>query len=192
MHITIGSLNAVDIFMAIVIAAIIYSGKKGGIVSEFVKLLGIFFTTFITLHYYVRFADFLRYQFFGEKAETEFFAFCLLSFSIFITFLIVSRGWSLIFKVDPASFINRGGSFILSLVRAYFLCGMIFLILLLSDHGYATPRTKESVSSLMFQRASANFYEKIYYKFVNPFFPDEEINKHVFSLVPDESANQQL
>jgi len=75
-------------------------GKKGGVVAEFVKLLGISCTIFITLHYYVRFADFLRVQFFGKDASTEFFAFSLLAILIFLIFVIITKGWALILKVN--------------------------------------------------------------------------------------------
>jgi len=52
--------NWVDILIAIVIIRMIYTGSKSNILVEFLALLGIVIANFVTVHYYVYFADFLK------------------------------------------------------------------------------------------------------------------------------------
>jgi len=182
------NLNAVDVVMAVVMAAIICTGRRGGIVSELVKLFGIFCTIFITLHYYVHFADFLRVQFLGKDASTEFFAFCVLAISVFAIFILVTRGWVLIVRIKLKAAVDRWGGTILALIRSHFTCGLIFVALFLSGHNYATPKAQQSVSRLIFRNAATDLYKLSYVTFIQGFFPGEKMNEDVFKLVAEESG----
>jgi len=181
------NLNAVDVFMALVIAMIIFIGAKEGIVAGLVKLLGVVCLTVITLHYYVPFADYLRAKFFGKDAETEFFAFSLLAIPILAMFALISRGWVLILKIKLHAFADRWGGVVLSLLRSYLLCGLIFLAFLISKNDFAEPRARQSVSRYMFGNAAAGFYEASYASVIKKFFPGEEINEDVFKLLAEPS-----
>ena len=91
--------NIVDLLMVIVIVTTVYLGARKGIITEVFKLLGIFCTLFIALHYYAQFAAVLRTQFFGKEASVEFLAFSILGILVFAIFILISKGWTLILKV---------------------------------------------------------------------------------------------
>ena len=181
-------LNGIDVLMAVVIASAIYIRRKDGIVAELFKSFGIFCAVFITLHYYARFADFLRVQFFGKDVTTEFFAFCLLFSMIFLAFVCISGGWSLILRIKSFVFIDRWGNAILSLVRGYFICSMIFLALILSGQEILVSMARKSVSSALFSGAAVELYRVSYSNLVEKFFPGERINEAAFELIGKESG----
>ncbi len=179
---TVTYLNTVDLLMAIVITTIICTGWRRGIISEFVKLFGIFCTIFFALHYYVRFADVLRVQFFGKNASTEFFAFILLAILFSVTFIFISQGWVLILKLKPREVVDRYGGLFLGVLRGYFTCGLLFFALILVRHSFVTPEAQRSVSSVMFRHVATDFYEATYSGLVEVYFPEEEINEEAFKL----------
>lgn len=187
LYATVSGLNVVDIFVAIILATVIYMGRRAGLIAETIKLAGTFCTIFVSLHYYKRFADVLRVQFFGKEASTEFFAFSLLAIGTFLVFVLISRGWVLILKIKPYEWIDKWGSLGLSLIRGYWLCGLVFFVLLLAEHDYATPRARQAVSGLMFRTAATDLYKTSYAQFVENVFPGERINEEVFQLVAEES-----
>lgn len=190
MYETVTNLNTMDFLMAVVMATIICIGVRSGIITEFLKLFGIFCTIFIALHYYERFADFLRVQFFGKDASTVFVAFSILAVLIFVIFTIVSRGWVLILKIKSYPAIDRYGGLFFSLVQSYFTCGLIFFALLLAKHDYATPKARQSMSSVIFRYVAADFYRASYSVLIKDFFPNEEINEEAFKLTVEKAKKR--
>jgi len=181
-------LNGVDILMVAVIALAIYIRRKDGIVAELFKLFGIFCAIFITLHYYVRFADFLRVQFFGKEVATEFFAFCLLFSVIFLAFVFLSGGWSLILSIKSFAIVDHWGNVVLSLVRGYFICSMIFLALILSGQEFFVSGARKSISGALVSGAAVELYRVSYSNLIEKFFPGERINEAAFKLIGKESG----
>ncbi|OGX38894.1 MAG: hypothetical protein A3C36_03755 [Omnitrophica WOR_2 bacterium RIFCSPHIGHO2_02_FULL_52_10] len=183
-------LNEIDILMAAVMAAVIFIGRKEGLIAGLFKLFGILCVSFVTLHYYVHFADFLRAKFFGEKTATEFFAFSLLAMPTILLFILISHGWVLILKVKMLAAIDRWSGMLLALVRSYFICGLLFVALVLSDHSYAAPRAMASVSRAIFAYAAVGFYERVYVSVIQKYFPNEKINEHPFGVVAQEPSRK--
>ena len=181
-------LNGIDFLMAIVITAVVYIRRKDGVVAELVKSLGIFCMVFITLHYYARFADFLRVQFFGQEVKTEFFAFCLLSVSIFLGFVFISSGWTLILEIKSFEIVDRLVHVVFSLVRGCFICSMIFLALILSRQEFLASRVKKSISGLLLSGVAVEIYRVSYSSLVEKIFPGEKINEAIFELIGKKSG----
>jgi uncharacterized membrane protein required for colicin V production len=182
MYAFVTNLNTADLLMAIVIVTIVCTGWRCGVIAEFVKLFGILCTTFIALHYYGFFANYLRVQFFGKNASTEFFAFSILAILFSVIFMLISRGWVLILKFKPHAVVNRYGGLFLASLRSYFTCGLIFFGLLLIGHSFATPQAQRSVSGAVFRHVAANFYRASYWTLVANFFPDEAIHEAAFKV----------
>ena len=180
------SLNAIDIFMAVVIAAVIYISRKDGIIAGLFKLFGLWFVIFITFHYYAQFADFLRSKIFNKDTPVELLAFSLLAIPTAAIFIIICQGWVLILRLKAFAVIDRWGGLMLALVRSYFLCGLIFVAVILFRHDYTASRVRHSASWTMFRNAAIGVYEKTYVKLIQKFFPGEAINEEVFKLVADD------
>lgn len=185
---SIWGLNAVDLVMAIVIASVLVLGRKDGIITELFKLIGVLFSVFLTLHYYTRFADLLRAQYFEKDSSTEFLAFFLLAVPTLIATAFMSRGWAEILRIKTYEQIDRWGNVVLSLVRGYFLCGFLFLALFLSHHDLAMPTARASLSRALFQNAALGFYKATYSALIEKRFPREMINSHAFDLLNDAQA----
>ncbi len=183
MYATITHFNAIDLFMVATMAMIIRTGWRRGIISEFVKLTGTFCTIFITLHYYVRFADFLRYQFFGRDATTEFFAFSILAVLFFAVFVLISHGWVLILKLRAHPAVDHYGGAFFAFVRSYFTCGLIFFALILIGHESATPAAKRSISRSVYRYVATDFYKASYSAVIENVFSFEKRNNKAVKLM---------
>ncbi len=182
MYAAVTSFNAADLLMTVIIATIVRVGWRGRVMSEFVKLFGILCTIFITLHYYVRFANFLRVQFFGRDTSTEFFAFTLLAVFFSVVFIFLGRGWALLWKMKAHPRTDRYGGLIVSLARSYFTCGLIFFALVLSGHGFVMPTARGSLTSMLFRHVAEDFYRTSHSVLIEDFFPGETINEAALTL----------
>ncbi|MBN1869475.1 MAG: CvpA family protein [Candidatus Omnitrophica bacterium] len=182
---TTAHLNAVDLFLIIVIVTTVYMSARKGIIFEGFMLLGVVCVNFVSVHYYVRFANVLRIQFFGKQAATAFPAFGLLSLLIFVVFLMISKGWNLILKINFHKKIDRYGGIILSLVRSYFGCGLIFFALLLVNQEHASSRARQSVSYPIFRHVAVDFYRATYSVLIARFFPKEPFNEKALDLITE-------
>lgn len=176
-------LNIIDLFMAIVIATIVFSGARKGIIVEIFKLFGVLFTIFIALHYYTHFASVLKVQFFGKESSPEFLAFSILVVLIFVSFILISQGWGLILKIKISEKVDRYGGIVLSLIRSYFLCGLIFFALILSNHSYISPEARRSISSSIFQYVAIDTYQETYTALIGRFFAKEQRNEAALDLI---------
>lgn len=181
-------LNGIDLLMAVVVAISVYIRRNDGIVAELFKLFGVLCTVFITLHYYVRFANFLEDQFFGNEVNAEMFAFCLLSVLFFVAFALISNGWDLILRIKSFGWLDNWGNVALSMVRGYFICSMIFLALLLTGNEQVGTLAVKSVSRVIFQKGAVSFYRATYGGIIKDFFQAEKINEKVFKLIGEESG----
>jgi uncharacterized membrane protein required for colicin V production len=176
-------MNVIDFLMIFVIAVTIRSGVRAGIVAEVFRLIGILCTIFVVLHYYVGFADVLRDQLFGEKIATEFLAFSILTIVLVVLFILISKGWVLVLKIDFHKRIDAYGGAVLSLVRSYFVCGLIFFALALAQHQNASPMVWQSASSRIFRYVAIDSYRATYAVLIEKFFPSKELAERAFDPV---------
>ena len=79
--------------------------------------------------------------------------------------------------------IDRFGSVVLSLIRSYFTCGLIFFVLLLTNHGYVSSKARQSISRDLFCYIAVDFYRASYSILIEKFFPNEKFNEEAVKLV---------
>jgi len=184
------TLNIIDIGMAIVMTAVIFIGRKEGLIAGLFKLFGIFCVIAITLHYYRGLAEFLRANVFGDKIETEFMSFVLLALPTALTFILICHGWILILRFKPLAMIDRWCGLILALIRSYFVCGLLFVALVVSGNSFIVPRALTSLSKGVFGYAAVGFYGRLYASFIQRYFPREKINEHPFMAVSQDPGKK--
>lgn len=177
--------NAVDLAMVIVLVAMVYVGGRKGVIVEGFKLFGIFCALFVTMHYYERFADFLSVQFFGRKVSAEFIAFVLLGVWIYAIFVLIGKGWALILRIEVRKEFAHYGGMVLALMQGYFICGMIFFALLLTNHAQLYSGAQKAVSGHVFRYVAVDFYRAGYSSLVARAFPDEPFNKKALDVVTE-------
>jgi len=175
--------NWVDILIGCIIVRTVYVGRKSGLVPEIFKLIGVFCATFITLHYFVDFGNYLGNRLFFSDGVKEIVAFGLLAFSISLIFTLIREGWLIILKIEPPSFVDKWSGVVLSLIRAYLICGLVWLGLLVAGGKGIVRTTRTSLSSSFFKNTSSNIYKSCYSGFISNLFPHEPINKDVFNIV---------
>ena len=177
------SLNAVDIFCMLVMAGVIYLGRKEGIVVGVFRLIGVLCTVIIVIHYYSRLSSFIASTFIGKDASTEFFAFSLLSIVLLSICLMISKGWDLILKIKTIAAVDRIGSIVTSIIQGYFVCCLVFLAFLLSNYQFTTPQAKSSLSRHFLEKPAVMMYRSVYDGLIAKIFPGEELNKRALKLV---------
>jgi len=174
----------VDILIMLVFVVGIHNKTKRDLVSEFFKLIGVLCATFIALHFYKRLAHIWSgVSVLGEYSD--FLAFSILSGSVIGFFYLVRRGWFDILKIDLNSIIDRLGGFIFSIVKSYFVGGLIFFSFLLSGHQILSTAAKKSLSYRLFKKTSINIYHVVYSGFIVNFFPKEPLNRSAYKLLKD-------
>lgn len=173
----------VDLIMPLVVLRCVLTGRKSGLIVEAFKLAGILFATFITLHYYSSFSIFLDKNLSLHESIRDVYAFGLLAVCTHLLFSLIREGWLIILKIDLPILVDQWGGLILSAVRSYLICGLIFLALLTVKDDRIQFSTKNSLSAFFLQKISLKIYHKCYFGFVHNFFPNEPVNEEAFKLI---------
>ncbi len=181
-------LSWVDIIMPLVILRCALTGKKSGLIVESFKLAGIFFATFITLHYYNALGSLLHQNLSLHEPIKDAYAFGLLAVGVHLLFSLIREGWLTILDIDVPPFINQWGGLILSALRAYLVCGLILLGLVVVKDKSIQASAKHSLSAFVFKDTSTGIYRSFYSGWVGKFFPKEPLNEEVFKLMDEEEA----
>ncbi len=174
--------NWVDVLIICLAVRIVFVGAKSNILVELLVLLGALCSTFITLHYYGRFGDWLNKNIFLPEIIQDLFAFILIWSTVEIIFKLIISGWSLVFKVEAQAAINEWGSAIVSAVRGVIVCGLLFVFLMLSGNDYIKRISQQSFTGFYLADFSPRVYRLMYEGLVSRFFPDEPVNERVFEL----------
>ncbi len=175
--------NVIDLIILCIIIRCIYIGRKKGIIAELFKLSGVVFATFVTLHYYTRFGRFLdKILFPGRVCVYETISFIVLIWLVVVVFYLFREGWCIILKISTHSEVDKWGGIIFSLVRSYFLCSLVVLLLIVSCNRYVIKTTKQSLSGFFLKDTSINFYKSFYSVGISKIFPHEPINRKVINI----------
>lgn len=177
------NINLLDALMLCVIVRGYYVGSKTGLIAETFRLMSVICSTFIVVHYYPPLAQFLREQLFISEKVYEFVAFVLWIAVAFLLFFLIREGWLILFKVERKSVFNKWTGGILSLVTSYFVCGLIFLALVLLNNDFVRHQVESSLSRAVWSKTSGNLYKAGYGAVVRPFFPGERLNPQVMKLI---------
>lgn len=176
------NLNWVDILILCIVVRMIYSGSKSNIGSEFLSLVWVALATFVILHYYARLGEWLHKAIFLPTLVQDLMAFILIWLSVYILLKIILQGWNLIFKVEAAGALNQWGGAILGAVQGVFVCGLIFVFLLVAGNDYLRKMAKQSFTGFYLVDFSPKVYRLFFDGLVVKFFPQEELNEGVFHL----------
>jgi uncharacterized membrane protein required for colicin V production len=175
-------MNYVDILMVFTCGWCIYIGAKQGILSEFCKLLGMFFATFITLHYFLTFARFLKRTLNIPDELNVLLSFLFLWLVVVVLFNFVREGWGIMLRGEPHPIVNKIGGILLAIPRAMLVCGMMFMLLFISNHEELAKQARTSISAFYFIDLSPGFYRQIFDTLISKGFPRERMNEVVFTL----------
>lgn len=174
--------NWVDVLIICLMVRTVFVGAKSNILVELLMLVGALCSTFITLHYYGRFGNWLNKNIFLPSTIQDLFAFILIWLTVQVVFKLIISGWSLVFKVEAQPAINEWGSAIVSAVRGIVACGLLFVFLMLSGNDYIKRISQQSFTGFYLADFSPRVYRLMYEGLVSRFFPDEPLNDRVFEF----------
>jgi len=180
--------NWIDLFMVLICGRVVYTGVHSTIPVEGLRLIGVFVATFITLHYYYRFAQFIYRALGTPEWMNVQIAIILLWLTVFIAFKLAGTGWSLILKGKPRPRLDKWGGGLIAAVRAVFICGLMYIALLASGNATITELTRNSYFARYLLRFSPAVYATCYDKFISKYFSGEKLNRELFDMLerPDD------
>ncbi len=177
------SLNWLDLLMILVIIGIIYLGAVSGFVVELFKIFGICFATVVSLHFYVRAAEFLNGFIALPSQLGEIASFIIIAVVIILLFRLVGQGWLLILKVEAKAGFSQWGGGCVAFLSSLLICGLLFFGMLLIENETLNKFVKQSVTGHYLFDLSPNVYKTSYEKLIVPFFPDEALNQKALATV---------
>lgn len=176
------NINWVDILIAAITIRIIYIGIKNGFIVEFFKGIGVFFSIFITFHYYTGIAKILQSRLPISESIAQSLCFVLLWSLVSLIFKLIREGMMLMLKIQAHSLLDKWGGLLVSILRSILIGSLVLVFLHVLGVEYIIKNVRRSfINAYLFDIAS-KVYEASYDGFVDKFFPSEKLNLAVFKL----------
>lgn len=176
--------NWLDVVLIIVIIRIVFIGVVQGLVVEFFKILGIFFATFLGLHYFIRGGKFLHQALAMPSGVAEMISFLIVVSLVVLTFKFIREGWLLILKMEAKPGFSQWGGGALGAVRGLLICSLVLFFIYLTGNQVLVKYADHSMVGSYLRDLSPKVYKATFDGFLVKFFPDEENNKkEVFNIV---------
>jgi len=169
----------IDIFIGCVLISF---GRKNTFIVEIFKFAGIVWAAIFAPHYYARFGLFLNKKIYVPLSIQEFVAFTLLVMVSVFMFYVIRKNWLRILEVHEKPLLDRWGSVILSIIRGFLICSLLFMGLFISKNQYLISEANKSLSGKLFKNASAVLYRSVYKYALIKVFPGEPINSNAVTL----------
>ena len=170
-------INLADILVALIFVRTIWIGLIKGLSSEFFKVLNVFVTSFIALHYFTALAVFFGKHLSIPLVQLELLAFIVIWGVITFIFRIVREAW--VVSVNPEGKVILGqriGGIILAIPRVGLISGLLFFMIFLSGNPFLNRQVRNSWLGFHFQDTSFRVYDLFYDGFIHKVFPNEEKN----------------
>ena len=185
---TIRQFNWVDIFVVILLLRIGYIALKSGITIELFKLLGTVLATYLSLHYYISWADFIQRLSVIKNIPQEllgFFSFVILVMLGYSIFVLLRSVFYRFIKMEAVPNLNKWGGFILGIARAILLLSLIMFILVISPIGYLKNSVNGSYLGKRILKISPTTYSLIWNNLASKFMAKEKFNEAVLEVTTE-------
>ena len=181
----------VDILVICIFLRCFYVGIVKGVIVEIFKFIGIVLATLIALHFYAQASVYL-YRMFGIPfVNGELISFSGLAFGVILVFKVARDGWFFVFRIGKnKSKIFSILGFILSVFRAIFISGLLFILLLIPGNKSIDKSVDRSFSGFYFKSFSPDVYGFVYEGFIGKVFSGEKKNKKVFELTSEKKVSK--
>jgi uncharacterized membrane protein required for colicin V production len=177
--------NWVDFFVLIILFRIIYVAIRNGFPLELFKLLGIIFSIYLALHYYVNAGEFLRVMLGIKKAPLEplyFTAFFILAILGYLVFIFLRSMLYHFIKMEAVPTLDKWGGFILGIIRGVFTASLVICMLVISNIDYFKNSVADSYSGSYLLRIAPQVYAKIWNGITSKFMANEKFNQAVLRI----------
>jgi membrane protein required for colicin V production len=185
---TLKQFNWVDILFVILLLRTCYIAVKNGFPSEFFRLLGIILATYLSLHYYINFSDYIN-SFTGKKnAPPEYLTlitFLVLVVAGYLLFALLGRLVSRFIQLEAVPVLNKWGSFILAIVRSFLLVSLIIFIFVIAPGTYFKNSVANSYSGKRLFKIAPATYTWLWDSVMSKFMAQEKFNGSVLKVQPN-------
>lgn len=178
--------NFVDIIIIILSLRICYIAFQMGLPVELFKLLGIIFTTYISLHYYTSLSDIIGRRFLPKEMPLEFLdflIFIILALGGYMGFVVLRSMFYRFIKLEASPRISQFGGLILGFARAFFTIGLLIYILMISSVKYLNDSIKYSYLGRSVYSIAPQAYGWIWNNITSKFSAKEKFNPTVTEVL---------
>jgi uncharacterized membrane protein required for colicin V production len=185
---TLKQFNWVDIFFVIVLLRACYVAVKNGFPAEFFKLLGVILATYLSLHYYINFSDYIN-SFTGKRnlplEYLTFITFLVLVAAGFLLFALLGKLVSRFIHLEAVPVLNKWGSFILAIARSFLFVSLIIFIFVISPGTYFKNSVANSYSGKRLFKIAPATYTCLWDGVMSKFMAQEKFNGSVLKVQPN-------
>ncbi len=178
--------NFIDIIIIILSLRICYISFQMGLPVELFKLLGIIFSTYISLHYYTGLSDLIQGRFLPKEMPLEFLdflIFIILALGGYLGFVVLRSMFYRFLKLEASPRLSQIGGLILGFARAFFTAGLLVYILMISSVKYLNDSVKYSYLGSRVYSVAPQTYGWIWNNIVSKFSAKEKFNSTVAEVV---------
>jgi len=175
----IHSLNWVDIVVLGLAIRIIFIGMQTGMMTEFMKLLGLIVALFISFQYYVLVGGFIKI---GGKIPDGFLyaaGFLLIWAGVTLIFKFLRQGLFMLFTVQTITALDKWGGMALAIGRFVLTASLVMFVFLVTGDEYLQTKTSGAFTRKYFVYVAPQFYQGLSDKVVSRLFPDVKYNHSV-------------
>ncbi len=186
-------LNWIDFIVISILIRVLYVGGKNGFIVELFKLIGITFTTYVSLHYYVKLSDFIIQCLSKMQIPVEllhFFVFILSAAISYSIFVLVRRAFCNLVKMEAAPMLSKWGGVFLGVGRGIFTSSLVMVILSISTMPYLNTSVKKSYSGRYLFNVAVSTYSVIWNGFMSKFMAGEKFNDSISKIPSGGSAKK--
>jgi len=158
----------------------LYIGVTKGFVVEFFKLMGMVFASVVTLHYYIKIAQFLHPIIPIPFVYNEMIAFLFVWFVTVLIFKIIRDGLMILINIEAHPIINKAGGTAVSLIRAALVCSLTFSFIFVTGNKFLIKSARSSVSGYYLVELCPRIYWTTYSNFIEKLFPKDKKNRDVY------------
>lgn len=186
-------LNWIDFIFISIFIRILYVAAKNGFVVELFKLIGIIFTAYVSLHYYIKLSDFIIQRLPKLRISPEFLHFFILVLLVFLSyalFVFARKAFCNLVKMEAAPILSKWGGLVLGMARGILTAGMIIVVLLISTISYLNISVRKSYSGRYLFYAAVNTYSVIWNGLMSKFMASERFNDSISKIPSGEPAKK--
>jgi uncharacterized membrane protein required for colicin V production len=175
----INTLNWVDIVILGLAIRIIFIGMQTGVMTEFIKVLGLILALFLSFQYYILIGGFLKI---GGKIPDGFFlagGFLVIWFVVTIIFMFLRQGLFILFTVQTITAVDKWGGAILAVGRFVLTASMVLFVFFVTGNEYLQTKAVDAFSCKYLVDVAPRLYKGMSDKFVSRVVPNMKYNSAV-------------
>lgn len=188
----VSQFNWVDILIIICTLRMCYIGLKRGLGIELFKLLNLVFCSFVVLHYYYTFGEFINKKIPALPIEPAIiFSYIVLITIITVLFRILREGFFVFVKTESIGNLSKYSGLLLGFVRGIIISAFIIFGFLISTVHYVDLSGRTSYFGSKIVKLPVKMYEGIFYGITSKIISNQGFNQEAVKTLEKENLGQE-